>query len=186
MDDSNEIPPAPDEDQADSVPQLDEDTSTALLAFLSKQKSAHPGHLTNILSTSKSKNAKGARFMTKSDVNPSKDDEIVINGKRYCQVQSHHIYYSVSSHKLRRVGSLIDRGANSGIAGDDVRIIEKSDQTVDVRGIDNHQIINIPIVTAGGVVKTQHGPTIAILHQYAYTGQGKTIPFFWPTQMVQE
>ncbi len=46
---------------------------------------------------------------------------------------------------------------------------------VNVRGIDNHQITNIPIVTAGGVVKTQHGPAIAILHQYAYTGQGKTI-----------
>jgi len=30
-------------------------------------------------------------------------------------------------------------------------------------------------VTAGGVVKMQHGPAIAILHQYAYTGQGKTI-----------
>jgi len=46
---------------------------------------------------------------------------------------------------------------------------------VDVRGIDNHQITNIPIVTAGGVITTQHGPAIAILHQYAYTGQGKTI-----------
>jgi len=32
-------------------------------------------------------------------------------------------------------------------------------------------------VTAGGVIKTQHGPAIAILHQYAYTGQGKTIHF---------
>ncbi len=46
---------------------------------------------------------------------------------------------------------------------------------VDVRGIDNHQITNIPIVTAGGVIKTQHGPAITILHQYAYTRQGKTI-----------
>jgi len=145
-DDSNEIPPAPDEDQADSVPQLDEDTSTALLAFLSKQKSAHPGHLTNVLSTSKSNNVKGARFMTKSDANPSKDDEIIINGKKYCHVQSHCIYYLVSSHKSWRVGSLIDRSTNSGIAGDnDIHIIEKTDRMVDVRGIDNHQITNIPI-----------------------------------------
>ncbi len=30
-------------------------------------------------------------------------------------------------------------------------------------------------MTASGVIKTQHGPAIAILHQYAYTGQGKTI-----------
>jgi len=161
---SIEIPPDPNKDQVDVNPQLDEDTSTALLAFLSKQKSTtHPGHLANVLSTSKSKNAKGARFMAKSDASPTKDDEIVINGKKYCQVQSHRIYYLVSSHKSCRVGSLIDRGANRGIAGNDVRIIEKSDQTVNVRGIDNHQITNIPIVTAGGVVKTQHGPMIAIL-----------------------
>jgi len=134
--DSIEIPPAPDEDQADSGPQLNEDTSTALLAFLSKQKSnAHPGHLANVLSTSKSKNAKGARFMAKSDASPTKDDEIVINGKKYRQVQSHCIYYLVSSHKSRRIGSLVDRGTNRGIAGDDVCIIEKSDHMVDVRGI---------------------------------------------------
>ncbi len=125
---SIEVPPDPNKDQADPECHLDENTSTALLAFLSKQKSTdHPGHLANILFTSKSKNAKGARFMAKSDASPSKDDEIVINGKKYCQVQSHCIYYSVSSHKSSRVGSLIDRGANGGIADDDVHIIKKSD-----------------------------------------------------------
>ena len=35
--------------------------------------------------------------------------------------------------------------------------------------------MDIPIVTAGGVVNTQRGPAIAIMHQYAYTGKGKTI-----------
>ncbi len=171
-----DIPLDPDEDQGDTGPQLDDDTSTVLLAFLSKQKStAHPGHLANILSTSKNKNAKGARFKTNSDASSPKDDEITVNGKKYCQVQAHCIYYSASSHKSCKVGSLIDRGANGGIAGDDIHIIEKSNQTVDVRGIDNHQITNIPIVTARGIIKTQHGPAIAILHQYTYTGQGKSI-----------
>ena len=83
-----EIPPDPDKDQADARPQLDEETSTALLAFLSKQKSAaHPGHLANVLSTPKSRNAKGAKFMTKPDTSSPKDDKVVINGKKYCQVQ---------------------------------------------------------------------------------------------------
>ncbi len=62
---------------------------------------------------------------------------------------------------------------NGGIAGDDVPIIEKSDQTLDVRGIDNHQIVDIPIITAGGAVKTQHAPAIVIMYQYAYTGQAR-------------
>ena len=65
--------------------------------------------------------------MTKPNTTSPKDDEIVINGKKYWQVQTHRIYYSVSSHKSRRVGSLVDRGANGGIAGDDVCTIEKSD-----------------------------------------------------------
>ncbi len=187
MDDSNEIPPAPDEDQADSGPQLDEDTSNALLAFISKQKStAHPRHLANVLSTSKTKNAKGARFMTKSDASPSKDDRVVINDKRYCQVQAHCIYYSVSSHKSRRVGLLVDRGTNDGIAGDNICIIEKSDQMVNVRGIDNYQITNIPIVTAGGVIKTQHGPAICHPPPVCLHWAGQDHPFFWPAGMVQE
>ena len=81
----------------------------------------------------------------------------------------------MSIHKSSKDGSLVDRGANRGIAGGDVRIIEKTGCSVDVRGIDNHQITDIPIVTAGAVVTTQQGPVIVILHQYAYTGQGKTI-----------
>ena len=48
-------------------------------------------------------------------------------------------------------------------------------RTVDVSGIDGHEICGLPIVTVGGVVDSQRGPVIAIMHQYAYTGQGKTI-----------
>jgi hypothetical protein len=86
-----------------------------------------------------------------------------------------HIQYCASSHRQVRYGALIDRGANGGIAGDDVRIINCTGRQVDVQGIDNHQIVDIPIVTAGAVVKTQRGEVVLILHQYAYTGKGKTI-----------
>jgi len=65
-------------------------------------------------------------------------------------------FYSVSSHKSCKPGSLVDRRAHGGIAGDDVCIIEKSDQMEDVCGIDNHQITDIPIVTVGGIITTQH------------------------------
>jgi len=99
---------------------------------------------------------------------------LVVNGKKYRQVNVHALY-SVSAHKSNRSGSLADRGANGGVAGDDVRIINKTGRHVDVRGIDDHQIVDIPIVTAGAVISTQRGPVIAIMHQYAYTGKGKTI-----------
>ena len=65
---------------------------------------------------------------------------------------------STASHSK---GALIDRGANGGIAGNDVRIISKTDRSVDIQGIDNHRINVIPIVTAGGVTTTQKGPVIA-------------------------
>jgi hypothetical protein len=67
------------------------------------------------------------------------------------------------------------------IAGSAVRIIEnvlgsnKEPRTVDVRGIDNHDLTSIPIVTVGGVVPSQPGEVIAIMNQYAYTGRGKSI-----------
>ena len=55
------------------------------------------------------------------------------------------------------------------------RIIAKTGRQVDIQGIDNHCINDIPIVTAGGVINTQKGEVIAIMHQYAYVGKGKTI-----------
>ena len=54
-------------------------------------------------------------------------------------------------------------------------MITKTDREVDVSGIDNHQMTNLPIVTAGGVVSSQRGEVLVILHQYAYVPQGKTI-----------
>jgi hypothetical protein len=69
----------------------------------------------------------------------------------------------------------VDRGANGGVAGEDVRGIFKTLRSVDIQGLDNHQVSNIPIVTAGGVIKSQCGDVIAIMHQHAYIGRGRTI-----------
>jgi len=55
-DTANTLLPDPDDDYGDAEAQAEEDNSTELLAFLSKQKgSTHPGHLENVLSTSKTK-----------------------------------------------------------------------------------------------------------------------------------
>ena len=56
-----------------------------------------------------------------------------------------------------------------------MRALHKTDQQVDVEGIDNHQLINIPIVTAAGVVESQHGPVVLIMNQCAHMPNGKTI-----------
>ena len=99
---------------------------------------------------------------------------MVIDGKTNRCV-NHTDTYSVSKHASTMNASLVDRGANGGIAGEDVRLIDRTHGSVDVRGIDNHQLTNVPIVTAGGVATSQHGEVIIILNQYAYTGKGKSI-----------
>ncbi len=84
--------------------------------------------------------------------------------------------YSVSSHESsNRIGALVDRGANGGIAGNDVRIIATTDRRVDIQGVSNHQVTDIPIVTCGALVNTQRGDIIAIMNQYARVRNGKTI-----------
>lgn len=90
--------------------------------------------------------------------------------------QANRLEYRVCNRKVdKNRGALVDRGANGGIAGSDVRIISKTDRKVDVSGIDDHEMNNLPVVSAGGVVNTQRGPVLAIFHQYAYVPSGKTI-----------
>ena len=127
--------------------------------------SAHPGDLRRALGNNS------------RPQNSSSDNEIVVNGKRYRSVQVHRIHYHVSQHNAKKTGSLVDRGANGGLAGSDVRIVHKPvhPKYVDVSGIDSHQVNNLPLLTVGGVVHSQRGPVIAIMHQYAYLGTGKTI-----------
>jgi hypothetical protein len=85
--------------------------------------------------------------------------------------------YNLSFHKAYsgRSLSLVDRGANGGVAGDEVLIIFCTNRTVDIKGIDNHHVNDIGIGTVGGVVTTQDGPAIVILHQYALLGKGSSI-----------
>jgi hypothetical protein len=74
----------------------------------------------------------------------------------------------------RKKSSLTDQGANGGIAGIETRVIERhSRRTVDICGMDNHEITtSTPIVTAGAVARSQRGDVILImLQEYAYHPQ---------------
>ena len=65
--------------------------------------------------------------------------------------------------------SLIDRGTNRGIAGRDVRVIHSPDDT---KKKGNKEP---PVGTVGGVVTTQDGPIIVVMHQYILHGKGCTV-----------
>ena len=85
-----------------------------------------------------------------------------------------HIYH-VSKHSSSHYGSLIYRGANGGLAGSDVRILERTGRTVSVTGIDNHELPGLDIVTCAALLHTNHGKVVLIMHEYAYYGRGNTI-----------
>ena len=101
--------------------------------------------------------------------------EIVVDGKTYHQVHI-HLSYVVSALNTTHSDSLVDCGANSGIAGNDVCIIHKgAHPCVNACSIDNHEVTSIPLVNAGGVAHTQFGDVIIILNQYAHHPHHKTI-----------
>ena len=127
----------------------------------------HPGDIRSVLSQP----AKATKVRVQ-------DGELTINGDKYVRkINSHDIRYNVSSTSRIKQSSLIDRGANGSIAGSDTRVIERHPhRTVDIRGIDNHEIQSIPIVTAGAVARSQRGDVILVMHQYAYhPQQGRSI-----------
>ena len=69
----------------------------------------------------------------------------------------------------------MDRGANGGLAGSDVRILSKSSRKCTVTDIDQHQINGLDIVQCAAMVNTNHGYVNLIMKEYAYYGKGHTI-----------
>ena len=73
-------------------------------------------------------------------------------------------------------GALIDRGANNGLLGNDCEVTTTVPKKfVNVVGIEDHEIKNLPMVSARATIATNKGPIIGIFHQYAYLGKGKSI-----------
>jgi hypothetical protein len=78
----------------------------------------------------------------------------MINGVEYV-AKLNDVMYQVSNHKQTMIPlALIDHGTNSGVAGLDTWLTDKSLRSVHIHGIDNHMIKDVPIGTVGAVVNT--------------------------------
>ena len=100
---ASSAPPVP--ASADSESPSTIDYGPNLLACATQQStSAHPGDLRRVL---------GQQARPK----PTSSKDIVIDGQRYRGVNTHHIVYDIAQHRASRHGSLVDRGANGGLAG---------------------------------------------------------------------
>ena len=70
---------------------------------------------------------------------------------------------------------LIDRGANGGLAGADMRVIHTTPRKINIVGIDDHELTGLNVVTAAALLDTQKGPIIGVFHEYAHLGKGRSI-----------
>ena len=86
------------------------------------------------------------------------------DGCRYLRLNA-HVVYSVSNARTRRPkeDSLVDRGANGGFAGDDVRVLDHTFKTANVTGIEEHTVSGLPIGTVAGLVETHKGKAVVIM-----------------------
>jgi hypothetical protein len=71
--------------------------------------------------------------------------------------------------------ALVDRGANGGVCGDDMFVLEGSERFVDVSGLAGHTVSQLRIVTAQALVTTHKGDAVATFHQMGLLGKGKSI-----------
>jgi len=81
-----------------------------------------------------------------------------------------------SKHAIKRSerGTLVDPGANGGTLGNDAKVIFKRSKTVDVNGVDNHELNALPMVDATAKTVADKGPVILVLRNCAHHGLNRT------------
>ena len=113
--------------------------------------------------------------VTPTQVHNNPQQFLTPDGFRYMRINTHRIYRASNAIRRHKDDSLVDRGANGGFAGNDVRVLEHTMHKVDVHGIENHKVQGVPIGTVAGLVETHRCKVILIMHQYAIYGKGRTI-----------
>ena len=152
-----------------------EQENGALLAHVTQRNLLPPGHLHRLLSDNDTPSTATPPIENNipSLVNNTSTKYITLDGIKYRPISNLNVVYYYS-YALKK-GSLVDRSVNGILCGTDVRLIEKTRRSVNIQGIGNHQITDVPIITAGAISQTQRVPVIIIIHQYTYIGHGKII-----------
>ena len=115
--------------------------------------------------------------MVHQSIHTSNDDASditkVLSAKRSRQIQvcKHYIF----QHANNTNNQLVDRGANGGLAGSDMRVIYKTHRKINISGIDNHEVNGLDVVTAATLLNTSLGKVIGIFNEYAHLWKGSSI-----------
>jgi len=117
----------------------------------------------------------GIKYSIKKAATVGPPTDVAIDGMTYLVSMALSTYHVSASQCMTKSGSLVDRGANGGITGDDCCIIEVTTCYVNIEGIDDHVMERRPIVTAGTTVRSNCSLLILIMNQYAHAGKGHYI-----------
>ena len=115
--------------------------------------------------------------MVHQSIHTSDDDASditkVLSAKTSRQIQVCNRY--IFQHANHTNNQLVDRGANGGLAGSDMRVIYKTHRKINISGIDNHEVTGLDVVTAATLLNTSLGKVIGIFNEYAYLGKGSSM-----------
>ena len=131
-------------------------------------------------------------FITSQEHSDDQLDQDLQTYQAYQETQSEtaHITYHVAQANQAKHGSLVDRGANGGLAGSDVRVFSTSSRKCTVTGIDNHEIQGLDLVQCGALVQTNHCMVNLIMNEYAFCSRGHSIhssrQIEWYTNIVDD
>ena len=70
---------------------------------------------------------------------------------------------------------LINRGANGGLEGSDMRVLNHTGCKINIVGTDSHELTGLDVVTAASLLDTNQGKVIGIFKEYAFLGKGSSI-----------
>jgi hypothetical protein len=168
----------------DDVDRVNTNNNDGLLAYMAGRSSS-AGDICYVMATKTKNPPKGksgtstSRKVNSSKSAPStiqvddntyylyKGESIEVDGHQYFAHVT-NINYSIGQHDVGTMEyALVDRGANGGVGGDDVLVLEGSERFVDVSGPAGHTVSQLQIVTAQALVSTHNGDAIATFHQMA-------------------
>ena len=122
------------------------------------------------------------KCLAESGIDPTDIQNVMSVSHAKRTISSHDSSRQIQTHQryvLARVNQsnhhLIDRGANGGLAGADMRVIHTTPRKINIVGIDDHELIGLNVVTAAALLDTQKGPVIGGFHEYAHLGKGRVI-----------
>ena len=122
------------------------------------------------------------KCLAESGIDPTDIQNVMSVSYAKRDISSHESSRQIQTHRgyvFARVNQsnhhLIDRGANGGLAGADMRVIHTTPRKINIVGIDDHELTGLNVVTAAALLDTQKGSIIGVFHEYAHLGKGRSI-----------